>query len=95
MKLSFLGFAIFLQTNQLGCGFSIVKLKTDVAAKSTSHRTSLAAATSIPLEDFIPIVQEEEESNVGVLLLNLGGPEKTDDVEGMKYVANVTLSRQR
>ena len=32
--------------------------------------------------------KKEDEVKVGVLLLNLGGPEKTDDVEGKKLLLN-------
>jgi hypothetical protein len=88
MRVSLLSFTFLLQANQLCSGFSTVTHNLQITSPSASHRTKLAAATSLPLEDFVPVVQKEEESNVGVLLLNLGGPEKTDDVEGMKFTAN-------
>ena len=51
----------------------------------TSSR--LKAATTLPLEaDGVPApepaVTKKQSSKVGVLLLNLGGPETGDDVEG-------------
>ena len=48
--------------------------------------SELGAATSLPLGEasFQPVEAKEKDPNVGVLLLNLGGPEKTDDVEGME-----------
>jgi len=54
----------------------------------TDHRSQLGAATSLPLGDGTvqPIdAAKEEDPNVGVLLLNLGGPEKTEDVEGFLF----------
>jgi hypothetical protein len=47
-----------------------------------SATTKLAAATALPLEGVVTIAKEEE-PKVGVLLLNLGGPETGDDVEGV------------
>jgi hypothetical protein len=44
--------------------------------------TTLEAATALPVENFAATPSEAEESKVGVLLLNLGGPETGDDVEG-------------
>lgn len=51
---------------------------------AADRRSQLGAATSLPLGDasLQRVEPREEEPNVGVLLLNLGGPEKTDDVEG-------------
>ena len=43
--------------------------------------TQIEAATALPLESSISFATEKE-PNVGVLLLNLGGPETGDDVEG-------------
>ena len=43
--------------------------------------TELAAATALPLQETAE-GSANEESKVGVLLLNLGGPETGDDVEG-------------
>ena len=39
-------------------------------------------ATALPLE-VIPESEVVEQEKVGVMLLNLGGPETGDDVEGM------------
>lgn len=61
-------------------GFS-VNPKSGISSLS-SVPTKLAAATALPLE-LSPAVSEEEEPKVGVLLLNLGGPETGDDVEGV------------
>jgi hypothetical protein len=88
MRVSLLGLTFLLEANQLCSGFSTVTNNLQITSPSASHRTKLAAATSLPLADFDSVVRKEEESNVGVLLLNLGGPEKTDDVEGMKFIAN-------
>jgi hypothetical protein len=90
MRVSLLSFTFLLKANHLCSGFSTITHNLQITSPSASHRTNLAAATSLPLEDFVPVpvVQTQEESNVGVLLLNLGGPEKTEDVEGMKVTAN-------
>eukprot|EP00980_Cylindrotheca_fusiformis_P004676 scaffold992_cov116-Cylindrotheca_fusiformis.AAC.11 len=80
MRLSILSFVIFLQAYEFCSGFSIGRTAQN-GVTSASIGTSLAAATSLPLEEFTAVAPKEEESNVGVLLLNLGGPEKTDDVE--------------
>lgn len=47
--------------------------------------TPLQAATGIPVDGPVPVVPdavEEDKPSVGVLLLNLGGPETSADVEG-------------
>ena len=49
---------------------------------SASPTTKLAAATALPLGEPVT-TPKEEESKFGVLLLNLGGPETGDDVEGV------------
>lgn len=53
--------------------------------QSASSHASLVlnAATSLPLGQTIEGTPAAEETKVGVLLLNLGGPETGDDVEGM------------
>ena len=53
-------------------------------------RGSLGVATSAPLDTVAPSTEtvekgSDEETRVGVLLLNLGGPEKAEDVEGFLY----------
>jgi ferrochelatase len=56
-------------------------------------RTVCDAAITLPIDDVVlpsPMMdavsnEEEEEVKVGVLLLNLGGPETGDDVEGFLY----------
>jgi hypothetical protein len=47
-----------------------------------STPTRLAAATALSLEGAVATTKVEE-PKVGVLLLNLGGPETGDDVEGV------------
>jgi hypothetical protein len=49
---------------------------------SRTHLATLEAATALPVENFAAAPGEVEDSKVGVLLLNLGGPETGDDVEG-------------
>jgi hypothetical protein len=84
MKLTILSVAAFLQLHQGCSGFSVPHAGIQSQRVINPKRTSLSAATSLPLDDFVVIPEQvEEESNVGVLLLNLGGPEKVDDVEGM------------
>lgn len=52
---------------------------------SVSATTALEAATALPQQETVALPAASEESKVGVLLLNLGGPETGDDVEGMIY----------
>ena len=42
--------------------------------------TQMEAATAMPVD--APIMMEKASPKIGVLLLNLGGPETGDDVEG-------------
>ena len=51
---------------------------------TTSTSTLLRAATGIRLEDGAAanVSPAEVDTNIGVLLLNLGGPETGEDVEG-------------
>ena len=51
----------------------------DVMEREISSSSS--SSSSSPLLP-VPLECEEDEPRVGVLLLNLGGPEKTEDVEG-------------
>lgn len=44
--------------------------------------TSLPAATTVPMDAPVSFSDEEDSPRVGVLMLNLGGPETGDDVEG-------------
>ena len=46
------------------------------------QKLTLDAATALPIDASVPLAREEQESKVGVLMLNLGGPETGDDVEG-------------
>ena len=50
-------------------------------ARTTIAITELSAATALPLQETVEVAADEE-PKVGVLLLNLGGPETGDDVEG-------------
>lgn len=82
---SFCALTLMLATQELCFGLSVSPIAAGPKQAIVS-RTELAAATSLPLGDYSSIVNEENsESNVGVLLLNLGGPEKTDDVEGFLF----------
>jgi len=54
----------------------------DVMEREISSSSS--SSSSSPLLP-VPLECEEDEPRVGVLLLNLGGPEKTEDVEGFLY----------
>ena len=45
--------------------------------------TSLPAATTVPMDAPVSFADEEDPPRVGVLMLNLGGPETGDDVEGV------------
>lgn len=53
-----------------------------VTPNQVPQKASLDAATALPIDASMPLGSEEEESKVGVLMLNLGGPETGDDVEG-------------
>ena len=44
--------------------------------------TCLPAATAIPVEAPVSLADDDDTPRVGVLMLNLGGPETGDDVEG-------------
>jgi hypothetical protein len=44
--------------------------------------TKLEASTALSFPRGVEVAQKEEEPSIGVLLLNLGGPETGDDVEG-------------
>lgn len=63
-----------------------------VATRQRSTSTRRNAATVMPLDKITPPTPlEAEESKVGVLLLNLGGPETGDDVEGSSFVCTFCL----
>ena len=83
MKAPTLALSIGFLVNQWACSDGFISSSVPSMA---DRRSQLGAATSLPLGDasLQPVVEttKEEEPNVGVLLLNLGGPEKTDDVEG-------------
>jgi hypothetical protein len=48
----------------------------------SSTTTRLGAATALPLDVLSPVTEEANDDKIGVLLLNLGGPETGEDVEG-------------
>ena len=52
---------------------------------SRETSTEMFAATGLTMDSLEPLVLAEEETKVGVLMLNLGGPETGDDVEGFLY----------
>jgi hypothetical protein len=59
-----------------------------ITSKSTTTATattSLKVASSLPYFGTTAVVNEPALPKVGVLLLNLGGPERGEDVEGMSY----------
>ena len=70
--------------------FGIHQSRTEASSSSSSlHATATldfpkdGGSGSVSSAKMVPNVQEEEEDvKVGVLLLNLGGPEKSEDVEG-------------
>lgn len=84
MKVSSLSIVAILQLQKICSGLTVGN-NAPSSCSLAPATTRLSAATSLPLAGDLVSVEEEEveESNVGVLLLNLGGPEKTDDVEGM------------
>ena len=53
-----------------------------VGTTSSSQSTSSSSSSQQSMD--------KDELKVGVLLLNLGGPEKTDDVEGMHFNLRVS-----
>lgn len=48
--------------------------------------TILEAATALPVGNLGSTFRDEQAPKVGVLLLNLGGPETGDDVEGRQDI---------
>ena len=77
------------------CVSSSMTASASPSQKHVSSRTSqLNVASSLPLNGFQPNTNnglevadsnDQNDSKVGVLLLNLGGPEKTEDVEGASF----------
>jgi hypothetical protein len=65
------------------CGaFSVAPDAARSSLASSTGITKLGAATALPLGETVALPQEDD-PKVGVLLLNLGGPEKGEDVEGL------------
>ena len=85
MKVTTASILILLELQKLCSGLTLGKDAHNLRPVATTAKTQLSVASSIPLGDYSSVAEEEEESNVGVLLLNLGGPEKTDDVEGFLF----------
>ncbi|KAL3942989.1 MAG: hypothetical protein SGBAC_002896 [Bacillariaceae sp.] len=84
MKAPTLALSIGFLANQL----SHCNAFTSNRIHAVDRRSALGAATSLPLGEasFQPVAaNKQEDPNVGVLLLNLGGPEKTEDVEGFLF----------
>lgn len=79
MKWSIAIHSIFLQTLLVSHAFQIqTPPKADIMA--------LRAATAFPVDQTARAVRDQEEApKIGVLLLNLGGPETSDDVEEFLY----------
>jgi hypothetical protein len=64
-------------------GFSVHSALTRRTLTNNPSTTQLAAATALPLAvESTPTLAAKEDDKVGVLFLNLGGPEKSEDVEG-------------
>ena len=75
--------------------------------QSIQKTSSLNVATGIPMDGsfgsggFVPVVgtgtetTNDNDSKVGVLMLNLGGPEKTEDVEGKLRCKTIRVSPRR
>ena len=73
----------FLQS--LCCCQALAPIHTAPSANKNANlakKSQLSVATALPLE-VIPESEVVEQEKVGVMLLNLGGPETGDDVEGM------------
>jgi hypothetical protein len=87
MRLSHLSLALLLLP-QCCWGFlsSSSRSLSFVSSPSTSNRLQAATAITIGQSDVLAVPQDQSSSidtpKVGVLLLNLGGPETGDDVEG-------------
>lgn len=77
---------LILASSSSSCcfAFSPAKLLQSTSMNSNKVQTmEQKAATTLTLDTTVMTPeQDEEESKVGVLLLNLGGPETGDDVEG-------------
>jgi hypothetical protein len=76
---------------QLCDGFSVSSSQPSLHFGSSTTR--LGAATALPLDVAVPqVTAEANDEKIGVLLLNLGGPETGEDVEGSLIVSIRKLS---
>jgi hypothetical protein len=79
-------------------GFSVSSPSSSSASSSQqslnlgSSTTRLGAATALSLDVVPPVTPEANDEKIGVLLLNLGGPETGEDVEGALIVSSRLLS---
>jgi hypothetical protein len=75
-------------------GFSVSSPQPSLNHLGSSTTTRLGAATALPLDVAPPVTAEAEanDEKIGVLLLNLGGPETGEDVEGSLIVSIRKLS---
>lgn len=76
-------FLILAIVTPLFCtAFSPAPLGVDSSSAFKQSQTERRVASAISFDAITAPPPETEESKVGVLLLNLGGPETGDDVEG-------------
>jgi hypothetical protein len=61
---------------------SFVAVRPKLSRQIDSNRFRDAITSAWPINDGLQIHRESDEPKIGVLLLNLGGPETGDDVEG-------------
>uniref|UniRef100_A0A7S4V730 Ferrochelatase n=1 Tax=Ditylum brightwellii TaxID=49249 RepID=A0A7S4V730_9STRA len=89
------GFTAIQQQQQQRAFVRTSSRPTSISGSKRSYSTQLKAATTASFSDYYvdqgSVVAEEafvdtdQETKIGVLLLNLGGPETGDDVEGFLY----------
>ena len=70
---------------RLCAGFSVSSSQPSLNLGSS--KTRLGAATALPLDMVSQVTTEANDEKIGVLLLNLGGPETGEDVEGSLIVS--------
>ena len=94
--------ALLLLLGAVAIGHPIAGFTQTFTSPATQHRGGTALPVAVPLSDFsnvdAEVVSTETDSvpvldqpRVGVLLLNLGGPETGDDVEGESPISVFTL----
>ena len=74
-------YVLLLLLFRLGWSFTVTKLPQRTSFRSDHIRLSVAVPMETPPSSAV-VADEPETPKVGVLLLNLGGPETGDDVEG-------------